>query len=395
VNLRIWLLTLPGFSTCVAGAAVAGLAVYWATTDSRLASAHKNRMPAADQARLKEALDRRHSALLPEAVARVVEDLRAQRSLLLPPVLWVLNRPDCKVYAATASLAADLAMVEAVPLLAATMLAPRAPHRQDAVRALDRLEPIGETDLLDLLADEDAGVAIAAAGAVGRREQPGVPVLRAALLRIGDRRANVGAAMLAALPAVLPAAMSDDVLHLLVDPAAAEAAARLLPRLPASEAATSALLNLLPNLKPETQLQLLQEMGRHAVAPAVREALWQFADSNASLELRAAALNALERAGDSGKPQGATDSWPPPLRYQAARIRVASGHLDGVDQLLDLADSADRDTAGQARVILARLAHQPPHSDLSAFQQWRTGLTEMPACNLPPAAVPPGKPARP
>jgi hypothetical protein len=394
-NLRIWVLTWPGFGTCAIGTAVTGIAVFWSSSDTRLATAQKNNMPAADQARLKEALDRRHRALLPEAVARVVEDLHAQRSLLLPAVAWVLNRPDCKVYAATASLAADLGMEDAVPLLSATVFAPRTPCRGDAVRALDRLVPIVDTELLELLADEDADVVVAATSALGHREQPAVPLLRAALLRLADRREGVRAAVLASLPAELPAALTDDVLHLLLgDPATADAAARLLPRLPASDATTAALLAQLPSLKPEVQLQLLREVGKTAV-PAVHDALWQFADSNASLDLRAAALIALERAGDTGKAQGSTDSWPAPLRYHAARIRVAARHLDGIDQLLGLLDNQDRETAGQARVVLARLANQPPHSDLSVFQQWRMGLTEVPACSLPPAAVPANRPARP
>lgn len=388
-NLRIWLLTWTGFGVCAGGTALTGIAIYWAGAESRLESARQNRMLPADQARLRGAIDRRNQALLPDAVATCLAELRAQRTLLLPAVLWVLNRPADRYYAATASLAADLDMTEAVPLLVSALAPLRRQHRADAVRALDRLQPIGDAELTELFADEDTTVVMAATTVLGRRTQPAIALLRTALLRLGDRREGVRAAVLAALPAHLPAELSDDVLALLADPTAADSAARLLPRLPPSEAGTSALLTHLHGMNPELQLDLLQQVGRTADSPKVREALWLLADSAPGTELRASALLALERARDAGRPPGQLDTWPPLLRYHAARIRVAAGHVDGVDQLLALADNAsDRETASQARLVLTRLAHQPPHADLAALSQWRAGIDALPPADLPLAALP-------
>jgi hypothetical protein len=386
-------------SLSVTGAvAVLVLLIAWPESPLHRATGRRQQLPAGYD-RLMSRLDLRHRTVLAEERSRQIEQWLDGVDALQAPLLWVLARPYHEHFADAAELAAALAIAEAAdPLrLALDSSEPRA--LAPALRALDRLQPLDDNQIYDLVprAATDQELAIALLECVASRPSPTPELLKAAIGLLQHKAPAVRDKALALLPQELPPQVTAQLLALIDDPIAGPCAIRLLQRVPPSSESVQAMIDRLAVADPEQQTAVLASIDRYAQTEPVRRLLWDLASGDGPTPLRAAALYGLERVRDPQPLPGGADHWPPLLRYHAARLRIATGNLDGIETLVDLigapgdaepANDEERRAIAGARLALSRLARRAPHAGVQEFRDWFATLSAVPDVELqPPQAM--------
>lgn len=335
-------------------------------------------------------LDALQATLLPALREQRLESMRQHAGTLVTPLLWQLAQPKDARFAAAASLAAELDLSECVPSLMAALTGSVARARGPALRALDRLQPLSESELCSLADDAalDEALALGWLDVTSARPTPSQELLAATIGLLAAPSPQVRARTLASLPAALPAACTAPLLAMCDDPAAGTTAVQLLDRCPSSAELVQALMDRLATAEPEVQAQCFAELQRLAEQEPVRALLQRTALGDGPIANRIAALSALERIRDPLPLPEAWTQWPPRLRYHAARLCIASGRIEGVPVLIALADErgeADEDpaTAAMARYDLSQMARVAPHTKVSYYREWFATLREAPAQTLP------------
>lgn len=340
---------------------------------------------------LVETLERLRRCWVPAERLRMQEELLEQRDVLGTPLLWMLERPTHPRFADAAALAALVDLEEALPLLHEATDHDRADVRAAAAKALEPMDPLPSSRIVELVEDEEkvaqmAGLAIAE----GRKDAPATVAI-AAIQRLATPDAEVRDQAWRALPAQIPAEAAADLVSLVDHPGAGALVVQALGRLEPGEKTALVVVEQLEGLPPEHQTLLLSTLGEMAGEPRVRERLWQLALGNQTTELRTAALRCLDTAavGDASRLPTDLSDWEPSMKYFAARMKLRASDVGGLQLLLELAaleDEAHSFARAGARRILARLSKLAPHSSIDAFRTWASAQTRIEDPGLPPAA---------
>lgn len=346
---------------------------------------------------MEQALQQRARTWIPTERAALDAELRQAQEALLPPLSWLLQRAEEPRFAAGAALAVVLQAKSTQPSLLA-VAAGRGPAnaRAAALLAAGQLEQLDEATLLEFCTDPAPQLRRAALRLIGARPDPELPLLLAVVEQFADLDPEVRAAAASALPAVVPQALAPRLRALLEDPLAGNAARTALAHLEPGDDSGTVILGAL-RTDPEIAAAIAGELEPAAVTAEIREQLWRLVRDAGEDQVRAAALRCLCRAGESGAQLPAdVIRWQPGARLEAARLLVQDGNPRGTALLLDLVDRGDAgdrddgDAGHQARLLLARLSRQPPHTAIEAFQHWALET-------LGPAAIarprPPAPPA--
>jgi hypothetical protein len=336
-------------------------------------------------------LDALQTTLLPALREQRLESMRQHTGTLLQPLLWQLSQPKDQRFAGAAAMAAELDLSECVPLLSAALTGSVPRARGPALRALDRLQPLSDGELVALAADAalDEALAMAWLDVTSARTTPSPELLAATLGFLGAASPQVRARALASLPTALPQACMAPLLALADDPVAGTAALPLLDRCPSTPETVQALMDRLATAEPEAQAQCVANLEHFAEQESVRALLQRTALGDGPTANRVAALTALERVRDTLTLPDTWTQWPARLRYHAARLCIATGRIEGIPMLIALADEngepdEDRATAAMARYDLSQMAHVAPHTKVAYYREWFSTLTESPPHALPP-----------
>lgn len=335
-------------------------------------------------------LDALQATLLPALREQRLETMRQHVSTLVPPLLWQLAQPKDPRFAAAAALGAELDLGECVPSLAAALAGSVPRARGPALRALDHLQPLSDSELSSLAVDAvgDEALAMAWLDVTSARPTPSPELLTAAIGLLGSASSQVRARARASLPDALPAACIAPLLALADDPVAGNTALPLLDRCPSTPELVQALMERLATSDPEAQAQCFTELERMAEQEPVRALLQRTALGDGPSAVRVAALAALERVRDPLPLPETWTQWPPRLRYHAARLCITTGRIEGIPVLIALADDSgepdeDRATAAMARYDLSQMARVAPHTKVAYYREWFATLTEAPKLDLP------------
>lgn len=314
-----------------------------------------------DRQALLAVLGELHAAWNPADRARIVDRARQPQGRFDHALHWVLAQPTHELVGDAIALAAELG-VDAVhdDLL---QLAALPALRAAALTAADRLQPLDDDTVAELLGERDTGVLIAAAAIAARRPQPPLPAL-VALLR--DARSDVRTAALAALPPQLPEALAAGLLNIAGDADAAVAASGTLAlaRLPATAAVEELLVDALRHADASVRRAAAAALAarKGPLAAATQARLWELIAAGSDRATVAGAFLALERTHSFAVDEvemrsNGLDAFG---RYFAARLLLAGGRADGARQLFDLlAEGVDEPQLRFAILsLLAGLANQ-------------------------------------
>lgn len=340
---------------------------------------------------LVERLEELKRCWMPAQRVRMQESLLAEKEQLTAPLLWMLERPTHPRFCEAASLASLIDLEEGLELLHAATDHERAEVRAAAARALEPMDPLPASRVIELIQDEEkvarmAGLAIAES----RAEKP-VTLTIAVIQGLGTPDAELREQAWRALPDQIPADAAVDLVSLVDDPGAAGLVIQALGRLEPSERTALVIVEQLEALAPEHQAMLLSTLGATASQPRVRERLWQIALGNGDADLRTLALRSLDACagGDASRLPADLSDWSPAMKYYAARMKLREGNVAGLPLLLELAALEDQEHSfarAGARRILARMSRMAPHSDIEAFRAWVATQDRIVDTGLPPAA---------
>lgn len=340
---------------------------------------------------LVEALEQLRRCWLPADRMRLQETLLDRKDELATALLWMLERPTHPRFCDAAHLASIIDLEEGLELLHVATDHERADVRAAAAKALEPMDPLPASRVIELVHDEEkvaqiAGLTIAA----GRTEQP-VTLTIAAIQRLAAPDAEVRDLAWRALPDQVPAEAAADLVSLVDDPGAAALVIQALGRLEPGERTALVIVEQLESLAGELQAMLLSTLGPAAGQPRVRDRLWQIALGNGDEDLRALALRSLDACagGDASRLPADLSDWTPTMKYYATRMKLREGDLAGLTLLLELAAIEGQEHSFArtgSRRILARMSRMAPHSDIEVFRNWVKTQDRVVDTGLPPAA---------
>lgn len=333
-------------------------------------------------------LDERQRRLLPRDRERFDAALLDRTATLQPALLWLLADPSHPRFEAAADLAACLHIADAAPLLAEVDARQRPSVRRAALQALDRLQPLGEADLLAALADELPLVQCTALTILQARPARSLLLQKSVVQLLTHPAEAVRRAAFAALPARPPTELEADLRALAGDAVAGPLATQALLRFATEPDSAQAVGAQLLAAEPAAQLLLLQQLAARPYDAVLTEPLWRLALGAGDEIVRAAALHCLEPTADCSRLPHTLLDWPPALRFAAARLLLAAGEHRGLLLLLDLSGDSDLRAAGQSRLLLSRLSGLPPHSTADEFAAWARRQQAAPPLDVLPTAAP-------
>lgn len=340
---------------------------------------------------LVETLEALRRCWLPADRKRMQESLLEQVDVLAAPLLWMLERPTHPRFADAASLASLLDLEDGLEPLHAATDHDRAEVRAAAARALEPMDPLPASRVIELIEDEAKVAKLAGLGIAERRPDQPVTLTIAVIQALTTADAEVRDVAWRALPDTIPADAAADLVSLVDDPGAGALVIQALGRLEPSERTALVVVNQLDRLPAEHQTMLLSTLGAAAGQPRVRDRLWQLALGNDEAGLRALALRSLDACagGDAARLPSDLSGWGPAMKYYAARMQLREGNVAGFQLLLELAELEGQEHSfarAGARRILARMSKLPPHGDIEAFRAWVATQDRVVDTGLPPAA---------
>src|SRR5262252_2695031 len=250
-----WLTSL----TVTGAVAALVLLIAWPESPLHRATGRRQQLPVGYDL-LMSRLDLRHRTVLADERSRQIEQWMDGVDGLQAPLLWVLARPYHDGFADAAD-----------PLRGALDSSePRA--LAPALRALDRLQPLDDNQVYDLVprAATDKELAIALLECIASRPSPTPELLKAAIGLLQHKAQAVRDKALALLPQELPAQVTAQLLALIDDPVAGPCAMRLLERVPPSSESVQAMIDRLAVADPEQQAKVLASIDRYAQTEPVR-----------------------------------------------------------------------------------------------------------------------------
>lgn len=340
---------------------------------------------------LVETLEQLKRCWVPADRQRLQESLLDRRDELATPLLWMLERPTHPRFGEAATLASLIDLEEGLELLHAAAEHERAEVRAAAARALEPMDPLPASRIIDLIHDEEKVAQLAGLAIAESREDKPVTLTIAAIQGLAAPDAEVRDLAWRALPDQVPAEAAADLVSLVDHPGAAALVIQALGRLEPGERTALVVVEQLESLPSEHQAMLLSTLGAMAGEQRVRDRLWQIALGNGDPDLRTLALRSLDACagGDASRLPADLSDWEPTMRYYAARMKLREGDVAGLPLLLDLAvlEGPEHSFArAGARRILARMSRMAPHSDIEAFRAWVRTQDRIVDTGLPPAA---------
>jgi len=329
------------------------------------------------RAQLVKFLTEYRAAWRPEDKAAVVGRVEQARRQMRSPLRWVLTQPAHPYVAEAIELAGAVRAEWALPELKA--LRKVRTLRGSVLVAMDKIRPLSDEDLAQLLAEQDGKLLLVALGIGHAREVPPlVPMLR--LLRHKD--AEVRTAALAALPARLP----EEVVPLLLDLAGdsddsvAVMGLQALARAPLGANVERLLAELLGrNDVPVVHAALTALAARsEALSPTTSARVWQvILLPGRERRTLARAFLCLERSKSVDPAQarriaGELDGFG---RYFVARQLLSVGETDGAGLLFELisegtGNGADASVRFAARALLATLTGTTAAAGEAVWRRW-------------------------
>ncbi len=318
-----------------------------------------------------------------------LERARPRLEALLSAMSIVLSQPAHPLFPDVATAAADLRIEDLEPALRSSLVIARGESLAIAWTSVDRLQPIGESEIVALLEAPDHGLTIAGLRIASTRDPLPDSLVGAILgcVRSGDPRIRMLA--ISCVPGELDPSHTDMVLDLCDENPADAGIAALLGRVPPSERGLECLLSRVQGADADTMTRLQPAIRRYAGLEPIRKALWEIATDLDDIDRAARAMHCLEIAGEREPASAVPSSWPLRLQYGLARIRVANRELAGIDALLtvaavdDTAATRDPETVRDARIALAALARLAPHATLEELRAWRNTIVAVPDEPLP------------
>lgn len=340
---------------------------------------------------LVERLEQLRRCWVPAARLQLQESLLAQKAELTMPLLWMLERPTHPRFADAAALASLIDLEEGLGLLHAAADHERADVRAAAARALEPMDPLPASRIIELIEDDEKVARLAGLAIAGSRSECPVTLTIAAIQSLGTPDAEVRDSAWRALPDQIPADAAADLVSLVDDPGAAALVIQALGRLEPSERTALVIVEQLESLAVEHQAMLLSTLGAAASQQRVRDRLWQIALGNGDTDLRTLALRSLDACagGDASRLPADLSDWEPAMKYYAARMKLREGDVAGLPLLLELAALEGQEHSfarAGARRILARMSRMAPHSDVETFRTWAEAQDRIVDTGLPPAA---------
>lgn len=340
---------------------------------------------------LVECLEQLRRCWVPAQRLRLQESLLAEKDELTTPLLWMLERPTHPRFADAAALASLIDLEEGLGLLHAAADHERAEVRAAAAKALEPMDPLPASRVIELIQDEEKVAQVAGLTIAESREESPVTLTIAAIQSLGAKDAEVRELAWRALPDQIPADAAADLVSLVDDPGAAALVIQALGRLEPSERTALVIVEQLESLAMEHQAMLLSTLGASAGQPRLRDRLWQIALGNGDADLRTLALRSLDACagGDASRLPADLSDWEPAMKYYAARMKLREGDVAGLPLLLELAalDGQEHSFArAGARRILARMSRMAPHTEIDVFRTWAEAQDRIEDTGLPPAA---------
>jgi hypothetical protein len=317
----------------------------------------------------------------------------------------ILAAPGDPLFVPAVLLTEHLHIVALAPVLRTALPLPDPELDSLVVRVLDKLTPLTDNDLHELMACEAPAIKTAALKAFAQRSQTPIPMLADALC---DDDAELRAASLATMPPAPPPELTDALARNLetLPPDRAIEGIAALALCPWTERGGSVLLQRLRedgDICDQTLLTLAR-LARPLDQPATVLAIAQ--DGARPLLTRARAVWCIERTNTVVAPEALTSLWPehPVLDYFAARVLLAANRPAGAQLLARILRHAEDDDPEVeaarlgARHLFAELTDTSLYADPATWLQWADSQPALAVGVLPPSAIDlglPGPPAAP